>query len=304
MQRRPPVAEEYEYFDRGNETFYARNRTFIWLGSAGGAFSIYYLLHLEEVPMTKRRRFIDISPDEEVGISRSAYASVMQQYQHLIVSPYHPTAQFVRKVAERIIRVSNMPNMQWEVHLIDSPERNAFVLPTGKVFVFTGLLPVVQNEDGLAAVIGHEVAHVLARHSAEKMSWAKVAVLGQVLVSFLFDASWIFNRLFLELGIMMPFSRKCEVEADLIGLNLMAEACYDPREAAGVWVRMKQADRGASNMEYLSTHPSHESRIKKIQEWLPEAMKIRENSDCAAVRHHLAVAVAKFPTDKLVFRAI
>ncbi|KAI9142122.1 peptidase M48 [Paraphysoderma sedebokerense] len=120
-------------------------------------------------------------------------------------------------------------------YVINAPVQNAFVLPGGKVFVFTGILPVVKNEDGLAVVLGHEIAHQVARHSSEKLSWLKVLMLAQFLLSFVFDTSLFFNRMFLELGILLPFSRKMEVEADEIGLMLTAQACYDPREAIGLW---------------------------------------------------------------------
>jgi metalloendopeptidase OMA1, mitochondrial len=101
------------------------------------------------------------------------------------------------------IAVSGLTHLKWEVHLIDSPQRNAFVLPGGKVFVFTGLLPIVKDENGLAAVLGHEIAHQVARHAAEKMSWAKILLVGQLVVSFFFDAGFLFNRLFVDLGLMV-----------------------------------------------------------------------------------------------------
>ncbi|KAJ3218006.1 hypothetical protein HDU67_006906 [Dinochytrium kinnereticum] len=237
--------------------------------------------HLEEVPISGRRRFIDLTKQEEQALSKQAYAQIMAQFGHQIVSPLHPYSVMVRRVSERIIKASGMTDLEWEVHLIDDPQRNAFVLPGGKVFVFTGLLPIVQNEDGLAAVLGHEVAHQLARHSAEKMSWAKIVMVGQVLMSIFFDASFLFNRLFLEFGVMMPFSRKCESEADYIGLKLMSQACYNPRAAVEMWKRMKLADSGHATSEYMSTHPSHDSRILKITKWMPEAVEIFENNpDC------------------------
>ncbi|KAI9337143.1 peptidase M48 [Zopfochytrium polystomum] len=216
-------------------------------------------------------------------LSKQAYEEIMAQFGSRIVPVTHPLSRFVQRVAGNIIRVSGMTDLEWEVHLIDYPQRNAFVLPGGKVFVFTGILPVVGDENGLAAVLGHEIAHQVARHSAEKMSWVKVIVLGQILLSFFFDPGFIFNRLFMELGVMMPFSRLCESEADLIGLKLMAQACYDPRAAIRMWENMKVADGGERQMEYLSTHPSHENRIAKITEWMPEALEIREKSDCKEV---------------------
>jgi Zn-dependent protease with chaperone function len=137
-------------------------------------------------------------------------------------------------------------------------------LPGGKVFVFTGILPIVENEDGMAAVLGHEISHQLARHSAEKLSFAKVLLAGQfTLALFGIDPSFIFNRLTLNFLMEKPFSRKCETEADDIGLQLMALACFDPREAIEVWKRMEAAG-GADIPQFMSTHPSHKNRIQYL----------------------------------------
>ncbi|KAI8850955.1 peptidase family M48-domain-containing protein [Chytridium lagenaria] len=257
------------------EPFYKTRKFWMYAGVGSGVFGVYYAWHLETVPISGRRRFIDLTKQEEQILGKQAYAEIMAQFGHKIVSPMHPYSIMVRRVCDRIIKVSGMPELDWEVHLIDDPQRNAFVIPGGKVFVFTGILPVVQNEDGLAAVLGHEVAHQLARHSAEKMSWVKIVMLGQILLSFFFDTSFIFNRLFLELGVVVnAILRKCESEADYIGL-------LQPRAAAEMWKRMKEFDHGHASMEYMSTHPSHDSRIAKIGEWLPEAMELYQNNpDC------------------------
>ncbi|TPX63616.1 hypothetical protein SpCBS45565_g06486 [Spizellomyces sp. 'palustris'] len=198
-----------------------------------------------------------------------------------------------------------MANLHWEVYVIEDPQKNAFVLPGGKIFVFTGLIPIVQDEDGMAAVLGHEIAHQIARHSAEKLSWAKILIVAQLLMAYIFDPGMFFSRLFLELGVLMPFSRKMESEADYIGLRLMAQACYDPAAAVGLWERMKEAQRSSKLLEYVSTHPSPEKRIQKITEWLPEAEMIREKSDCEHVMFGIFVqkltglANAKIPSDRI-----
>ncbi|KAJ3043378.1 hypothetical protein HDV00_005076 [Rhizophlyctis rosea] len=202
-----------------------------------------------------------------MAVSPEAEQDMSQQFGRQIVPDAHPVAQFVQRVANRIIRVSGLGGLKWEVHVIDNDEKNAFVLPGGKIFVFTGILPIVGDEDGLAAVLGHEIAHQVARHSAEKLSWAQFLLLGQIVASLFMDVSFFFNRLLLEFGVMMPFSRRCETEADYI------------EAAVRVWQRMKDAERNAPP-QYLSTHPSNETRIQKVKEWLPEAEMVRENSDC------------------------
>lgn len=181
------------------------------------------------------------------------------------------------------------PATKWEVFVIDDPkQKNAFVLPGGKIFVFTGILPICQNSDGLATVLGHEVAHQVARHSAEKMSGYKVLLFG----TFLLDAFGLdigLSRTALTLLLSLPNSRKTELEADYLGLRIMSRACFDPREASRLWTRMSESEGGGggggvlgSAQALLSTHPVSSQRIKNMEKWLPEAMSTREASDCPA----------------------
>ncbi|KAI9026606.1 peptidase family M48-domain-containing protein [Phycomyces nitens] len=214
-------------------------------------------------------------------MARQAYVEVMSQFRNRILPANHPYSIFVSRVAKRLVRVSGMDHMHWEFYVIDSPERNAFVLPGGKVFVFTGILPIVKNEDGMAAVLGHEIAHQLARHSAEKLSFAKILLAGQFTLMFLgIDPSFIFNNITLNFMMMMPFSRKCETEADDIGLQLMAKACFDPEEATRVWERMEQASKSAIP-QFASTHPSNKNRIVHLEKKMPAAIEERNASDCS-----------------------
>ncbi|KAJ1954993.1 metalloendopeptidase [Dispira parvispora] len=251
-----------------------------WVAVGGTGITIYYLAHLEEAPITGRRRFMAVSDKEMEIIAKQSYQEIMEQYGSHILPPTHRYSVFVRRIAERIIRASGMDALNWEFYVIDSPEHNAFVLPGGKVFVFTGILPIVKDADGLATVLGHEIAHQLAGHHAEKMSYGKFLQIIQFLVSFFVDPSFMsFNRLFLELGILLPNSRKCETEADMIGLQLMAQACFDPKAAVGLWERMSEAESQV-NLEYLSTHPNSRGRIQRIKEWLPDAEQKMIDSSC------------------------
>lgn len=177
---------------------------------------------------------------------------------------------------------------KWEVFVIDDPkQKNAFVLPGGKIFVFTGILPVCKNADGLATVLGHEVAHQVARHSAEKMSGYKILLFG----TFLLDALGLdigLSRAALTLLLSLPNSRKTELEADYLGLRIMSRACFDPREASKLWTRMSESEGGGgggilgSAQAILSTHPVSSQRIKNMEKWLPEALETRNASDCPA----------------------
>ena len=163
---------------------------------------------------------------------------------------------------------------------------NAFVIPGGKVFVYSGILPIAQTDDGLAAILGHEIAHNLARHQAESMS--SMVILAPIRWFFIFlDYSGytgglgrVFGDLALDFGLSRPASRKQESEADYIGLMMMAKSCYDPNAAVGVWQRMQAADANAIP-EWISTHPSNEHRIERMQGWLEKAEREREESGCA-----------------------
>ncbi|KAF9939115.1 hypothetical protein BGZ75_005585 [Mortierella antarctica] len=264
---------------RGLPIFYDRRYQVV-----GGVVSVgaggYYLTHLETVPMTGRRRFMDVSTRQEEMMAKEAYKQVLHEYQNKILPQNHPYTLYVKRVAQRIIQAAGMQNLDWEFHVIHSDEKNAFVLPGGKVFVFTGILPIAENENGLATVLGHEIAHQLARHSAEKLSFTKVALFFGFIVALVFDPSWSMQRIMMDLGMMLPFSRKCETEADQIGLQLIAQACFDPRESTEMWTRMSAQERGP-NLSFLNTHPSSKDRIVKMQQWMPEALDTWHKSDCA-----------------------
>jgi predicted Zn-dependent protease len=170
---------------------------------------------------------------------------------------------------------------QWEFNLVDSKEVNAWCMPGGKVVVYTGLLPVSQNEAGLAIVMGHEIAHAVAKHGNERMSQGLMQQMGGMAISvavankpaetqaIFMDAYGIGSAV----GGTLPFSRKHELEADRYGLIFAAKAGYDPREAAAFWERMAKIGTGQKPAEILSTHPSDETRIEKVKQYAQEAMK-------------------------------
>lgn len=179
-----------------------------------------------------------------------------------------------------------VPKTKWEVFVIDEPkEVNAFVCPGGKIFVFTGILPVCKNADGLATVLGHEVAHQVARHIAEKVSGYDVFVFGGFLMS-LIGIQYDYYESLMTLLYNLPNSRKAELEADYLGLKIMSRACFDPQEASKFWTRMTEAEgksKGGVLENLLSDHPVSTKRMKNMQDWLPEAMSLRDNSSCPPV---------------------
>ncbi|TIA87728.1 hypothetical protein E3P99_03006 [Wallemia hederae] len=242
----------------------------------------YYLLHLEQ-NAAGRYRFIDVSLDSELQAGNEAFQSMLHQYSRSILPSHHPTTTYVRDVARRIISASRIlhphtASFDWQVFVIHSPTKNAMVLPGGKIFVFDGLLPITKNRDGLAAVIGHECAHQYLRHSGERMSFMKVFIaIGVALQAVGVDFG--ISHALLKLVLELPNSRKAEYEADRVGMDVAARACFDPEEAIRVWQRMSQAE-GQAGMDFLSTHPGHENRIEKLREFLPKAQKVYDSSEC------------------------
>lgn len=185
-------------------------------------------------------------------------------------------------MVDRLIPQSGYENAEWEVRVIDDPEqKNAFVVPGGKVFVFSGILPICAGDDGLAAVLGHEIAHQVAHHTAEKLSKNGLVALVAIAIAFTLDVSGQLPHLILDLVLSRPGSRKMESEADFIGLLMMAKACYDPNAAVGLWQRMSRSEQNAPP-QWLSTHPASENRIARIQEWLPQAKQAANESECGS----------------------
>ena len=183
--------------------------------------------------------------------------------------------QRVQGVGRRIAAVSGHPEWDRQFTLFDNPEPNAFALPGGKVGVYTGLFKVAQNDAQLAAVMGHEVGHAIARHGAERMSQGILTQLGGVAVGAA-TGSQTYVDLYSQaatLGVILPYSRGQESEADEIGLMLMAEAGYDPREAVKLWQNF-EALGGERPPEFLSTHPAEGTRIERLQELMPEALEV------------------------------
>lgn len=187
----------------------------------------------------------------------------------------------IAAAAEKYLKANGyagyLADYRWEYNLVQSPEVNAWCMPGGKIVVYTGILPVTQDEAGLAAVMGHEVAHALANHGQQRMSAAQIqqlgAVAGNVALAKNPENQQLFNTAYglgTNLGIMLPFSRSHESEADKIGLTLMAIAGYDPIVAAELWGRMQAKEQG-SPPEFLSTHPASSTRIQNIRAWAPAA---------------------------------
>lgn len=259
-------AGEFSIFDFRLKSM-NRYKTFAAAGLAGIA-----LLACQSVPITGRHQLILISHEEEISLGEEAYKKTLKDSK---LSQDQAAIAMMRRVGERIAAAADRPDYTWEFNLLDNKTPNAFALPGGKVAVFTGILPITLDETGLAVVLGHEVAHALAHHGAERMSTGVLTQIGAVGVAAVLGGDPQTARAVeaaFGLGVMLPFSRSHESEADHIGLHLMARAGYDPRQAVDFWKRMEQAAKGNKPPEFLSTHPSDEHRVKQIESWLPEVL--------------------------------
>ena len=235
-------------------------------------------------PITGRRQLLMIPETEEINMGLTAYQQTLSSE---TPSNNDRWTRMVQRVGNRIARVSDRPDYQWEFQLIASPEMNAFALPGGKVAIYEGILPICQNEAGLAVVMSHEIGHAIARHGGERISqemfvsgigkvvdWAtqnRTAIARQRVATALGVVS--------KYGVVLPYSRKHESEADHMGVILMARAGYDPREAPRFWGRFAEAQsNGERPIEFLSTHPADTRRAEDLQRLLPEAIEIYDRS--------------------------
>ncbi len=239
-----------------------------------------FLTGCQTVPYTNRSQLMLISEPDEIQLGHQAFAEVLKQERVSSNPSYNARVQ---RVGKRIAQAAQKPEYNWEFIVLESKQVNAFCLPGGKVAVYTGLLKVAPSDDLLATVISHEVAHALARHAGERMSQdLLVQVTGAGLSAGLGGQSELMRKgvmqafgLGSQVGVLLPYSRKQEEEADHIGVILMAKAGYDPRAALDFWRKMMEATKDQGKPpELLSTHPSDERRLAKIEkDFLPEALQ-------------------------------
>ena len=239
--------------------------------AAGLAVAI--LAACQAAPVTGRNQLIVLPESQDAQMGLDAYQQILSE--STISNDARLNAR-VQEVGRRIAAASPHPEWEWQFTLIENDEPNAFALPGGKVGVNTGLFQVAKNDDQLAAVIGHEVAHAVARHGAERMSQQVLMQAGLAGLGFATNPAYAsVAAQAATLGIILPYSRTQESEADHIGLIYMAQAGYDPREAIALWQNFESFG-GERSPEFLSTHPAPGSRIQNLQDLLPEAMPIYE----------------------------
>jgi predicted Zn-dependent protease len=249
-------------------------------------------------PYTGAKAHYGASVDEEAQLGLQAFQEVLSQERAL--DPSDPRAQPISAIARRLVEHADeveadlarehaqaSPNLaasfDWSVAVLDSPQANAFCLPGGKMAVYTGLLPVTRNDDAMAVVMGHEIAHALLRHGSQRMAQQKLVQMGQLAAGAAIgnldpqQQQMVMAALGAgtQYGLVLPYGRNHESQADEVGLMLAAAACYDPREAIPLWQRMAELEVGQRPPEFASTHPDPANRMQRLQALLPEAEQVR-----------------------------
>jgi predicted Zn-dependent protease len=229
----------------------------------------------QAAPVTGRSQLILLPESQDAGMGLQAYEQIKQEER---ISRDPELNRRVQEIGRRIAAVSGQPDWDWQFTVFQNDEPNAFALPGGKVGVYTGLFKVARNDDQLATVLAHEVGHAIARHGAERMSQGLLAQLGTAALGATAGPAYAdLAAQAATLGIILPYSRTQESEADEIGLILMAEAGYDPREAIKLWQNF-EALGGQRPPEFLSTHPAEGTRIERLQALMPAALEVYERS--------------------------
>ena len=261
-------------------------------------FGWYYFSHRSEASFTGRQQMLDSTAQEEAALGLQSYQEILQTSQ---VVRSGPLPQQVQDIAQRLVEAApkvekylaeqagvpastDWSAYQWQVSVIESDQVNAFCLPGGKIAVYTGIVPVAANTDGLAVVMGHEIAHALMRHGGERMAQQKLVQIGSIAASMSTGEMDPGQRQMVmaaigagaQYGLLLPFSRSHESEADKVGLMLTAAACFNPQEAPRLWERMASLGK-QKPPEFMSTHPAESTRIDQLNSWIGEAEQARQH---------------------------
>lgn len=296
-----PLHSSYKRFDNSTNTqvnlinlLYSRNTIYAGIGLVA-----FYVYNLDEAPFTGRLRCIWIPYWLEKKIGDYSYRQILYQYQNDIVPSSDPVYSRISSIMNKLLaaaisgsqdqkQISHLKLLNWAIHVINDPKSppNAFILPNGKIFIFSSILLICHNDDGLATVLSHELSHQLAHHSLEQLSKQPLYI---GLLTLLYAATGIttFNDLLINGLLRMPASREMESEADHIGCELMARLCMNLKESVNFWGRMSQWEKQSQgNMregaiqQFFSTHPNTNKRVHDIQQWLPDLERIKESSGC------------------------
>ena len=249
--------------------------------------TVFIITACATTPVSNRSALILIPQSQEISLGKQSYEQILKKEKE---SEDANLTQIVSRVGQRIVAVSDMPKLDWEFKLIESDTKNAFALPGGKVAIYTGLLSVAKNEAGLATIMSHEIAHVIARHGAQRMT-QQILLQGAMLGAGLSMKNNTQRNIILSAlgvgvlyGFTLPFSRSHESEADQIGLLYMARAGYDPNEALQYWQRFSKVKDGKAPPEWASTHPADTTRMQGLRKYFSRAKYDYQN---VIVKHGL-----------------
>ena len=284
---------------------------------------LYWFFNQKPVGYTERRQVLTTSVSQENELGAQAYAQILSEAgssvicsnlsrqcapaQENLVDVVREIGDDLRRAAiayERELIAAGYPvepkaeSFDWTFNVIQSDQPNAFCLPGGYVAVYTGMLDVTGNFDGqvtsadvidrdkLAVVMGHEIAHALARHGGERMSQGRILQVGQMAIGVAADNRAVMEAFGMaaQAGVLLPFSRQHETEADKIGLELLVRACYDPREAPELWQRMGELSGGQAPPEFMSTHPSSDRRAENFELWMADAIAEYQRRGCPTLQ--------------------
>ena len=249
-----------------------------WLGPATAGIGLCSCWGCRSTPITHRRQLLLIPESQEQEMGVTAYQDVKTKNKLSTNAKYK---EIIERVGQRLAAASGRTDYQWEFVVIADQTQNAFCLPGGKVAFYEGIMPVCENEAGVAVVMSHEISHALARHGGERMSQQmEVQGVGKIIQVVSQKAAPDKEQVFMSVynvgsqyGFVLPYSRKHESEADEMGIHLMAQAGYDPNEAPKFWERFAASHKGKTPTEFLSTHPSDDRRAAALRQILPDAVK-------------------------------
>jgi len=264
----------------------------VCLGGLGALIS-YLAMHFEEAPITGRRRFIWLSNQDLEMMSAAEFEGVMQKYADVnaILEPSHTAYKLVREVVEKLLTANQYKEVQainWRLFVVANAEANATTYPTGEVLVYTGLLKQLTSVDELAMILGHEMSHAVLRHGQEKLSVYtfvdSLLLFPIAVIWFMAPFDWLafvmhsISKRLVTMALHLPYSRKLETEADMIGMMFAARACYNPSAGPSLWSHFGANKNSIS--PYKATHPPSEERSKNLQDMLPTAKSLWESNDC------------------------
>jgi len=238
------------------------------------------LVGCTKTPLTNRTQFMMISPDQEMALGATEAKKVVETSK---ISTDKKLQDRVKRIGEKIAAVSGRSDFAWEFTVIQDDTPNAFCLPGGKVFFYTGILKITENDDQIATVMGHEIAHALARHGAERMSMQSASNIGAQVLAAALNVPAQYQNLYAQaygvtsqVGLILPYSRKFEHEADQIGVYLMYKAGYNPAQALKFWENMAGLSKSSQKPPaFLSTHPADDERIREIREYIAQLPSTR-----------------------------